>query len=1256
VLKRISHIAICIMALMAVSRSYGQAPKISYPDVNSFKVGTPITPLIPTQLGGAVPATIFGQITTFAGSGSPGATDANGLQASFKAPFGLKFDAAGNLYVADVGNNKIRKITPAGDVSTFAGTGAVGSADGAYIIATFNAPTGITIDKLGNVFVADRNNHTIRMITPAGTVSTIAGLAGASGLVNSQGSFARFNQPTGLAVDKTGGLFVADYGNNRIRHLGLDGTAAEIAGSTAGWVDGQGLAAKLNAPIALYFGGSGLLYVGDDSHIRGIDDDNNVNTVAGSFFSGTFDGLFLSARFSLPSGIVRDAAGTMFVADYGSGIIRRLGTDNIVENIASGPLNGPAGIEVDNQGNLYVADERNNLIRKITTTGYTISPALPPGLTFNSATGEISGTPLSKIQTSNYSVLAYNTSGKGAYTFTLEVREAQLKPQTITFGALADATVGDADILPGATSTNPTIPITYTSSDFAVATIANGKIHLTGPGTAIITAMQAGNTDYDAAAPVPQEIKVAPEPDFAKPTVEAQPGPFTFALDNFGNYTVTAEQLAKITPGPQTPPLTITIRPTAEFTCEDLGQQMITIGAGYGPDPADPLNAEFDEPSAISYDASSGALYVSDQAFTKIRKYGTDTRVTTLAGGVNGYREGIGANVGFSANLLSLANDAQGNTYVCDVFNNAVRRITPEGLTITFAGPALRAANGGNTFTPESIAIDASNNIFIADKTNIFKVSLDGSTVTPFASGFAGITGLTFDKSGDMFVSTNAYNNGNGVYKITPNRVVTPIYIVPSAAGFARLVVDSKGNIFVGSTGAVIYKITQDGQFSIYAGGSSEGFADGNLQKARFHNPQGIGIDPSDNLYIADSDNHRIRKITPAGKVTTIAGSGKPGPKDNTNKSNAAKVTVNVTIISELKFSTTQADVSIPAAARCPAYLPDYVADAQALSTCANKIDITQSPQAGLPITIGQPVTVTLTAKDNLGQTTKQTFTVSAVPLPKPTIAIVPTTATRCDGGPISFTATTQGEGTHAVYTWLVNGIMAYTGGKDFTSSALKTGDNVTCVVTNHDYCEPVDSDPSAAYAVSTDPSVLTSVTVSASLTDAICPGVAVTFTANPGNDAQIGGNVPNYQWKVNGVPGGSNSAVFTANNLVDRDEVVCEMTSNIKCAINPVVSSAPIIIRVKTDAECAIKIPTAFTPNGDGVNDLWEIPELSSFPDCDFSIFNRYGKLVYHSIGYAKMWDGVLNGKKLAVGTYYYMINLKTGRPPLSGPITILR
>nr|WP_294942956.1 gliding motility-associated C-terminal domain-containing protein [uncultured Mucilaginibacter sp.] len=1256
-MKRVLHIAIYIIAILAVSDSYAQVPEFTYPNVNSFKLGTPIVPIRPTQLGGAVPATVFCQITTFAGTGSPGAANSTSpLSASFKAPHDLHIDAAGNIYIADAGNNMIRKISPDGTVTTVAGTGVAGSADGIGSVATFNNPTAIALDKLGNIFVADRDNHVIRQINAAGVVTTLAGKAGVSGMVNSQGDFARFNLPSGLAVDKNGGLYVTDYGNNLVRHLGFDGTASTIAGDrTSGWVDGQGTGAKLNAPLAAYFGSNGIFYLGDDSHIRTIDNDDNVVTIAGSFFSGSFDGLGKSARFSIPSGIVRDAAGTIFIADYGSSLIRRYGTDDLVTNLSSKPLNGPAGLDIDKDGNLYIADEKNNVICKMVTTGYYLEPALPAGLTFDSRTGEISGTPTQTLQTSNYSVIGYNTAGKYAYSFTLEVREAELKPQTLTFGTLADAAVGAQDIDPGATSTNPKIPITYTSSDFAVATIANGKIHLVGEGTAVITAHQKGNIEYAAAEDKSQPIKVGPEPDFEKPTVEALSGPFIFALDQFGTYTVKAEQLAQIIPQPQTPPLTITVRPTPNFTCEDIGTQTITVGAGYGPDPADPLNAEFDEPSAISYDASSGNFYVSDQAFTKVRKYGIDTRVTTLAGGVNGYRDGTGANVGFSANLLSLANDGQGNTYVCDVFNNAVRKITPDGVTVTFAMPALRTANGGQTFTAESIAVDRFNNIYVANKNQIFKVTPDGSTATPFAGGFAGVTGLTFDRNGDMFVSINDYSNGNSVRKITPAGIVTTLYSLPSAAGFARLVVDSKGNVFVGSTTGVIYKITPDAQFSIYAG-AGEGFADGSLLTARFHNPQGITIDPADNLYIADSDNHRIRKITTNGKVTTLAGSGQPGPKDNTNKSNAAKVTVQVTIVSELKFSTTQANVTIPAAASCPAFLPNYADGARALSTCANKIDIKQSPAAGSPVTIGQPITVTLTAKDNLGQTKDQTFTVSAVPLPKPTVTVVPTTSARCDGGPISFKAQPQGEGNAPSYIWLVNGVSAHTGGKDFTSSTLKTEDKVSCVVTNNDFCEPVSSDPSGEYRVSTDPSIATSVSVSPSTNDAICPGVAVTFTAIPG-DGQTAANVtPDYQWKVNGDAKGTNSPVFTSNSLVNGDQVTVEMTSNIKCAINPVVPSAPVTVYVKTDAECAIKIPNTFTPNGDGVNDLWAIPELNSFPDCDFSIFNRYGKRLYHTVGYTKMWDGGINGKKLPPGTYYYVIDLKTGRPPLSGPVTILQ
>jgi sugar lactone lactonase YvrE len=514
--KRHLHIAIYIIAILTVSDSYAQVPNFTYPDVNSFTLGKPITPIKPTQLGGAVPATVFCQITTFAGTGAPGAANSTSpLSASFKAPHDLHIDAAGNIYIADAGNNMIRKISPDGTVTTVAGTGAAGSADGIGSVATFNNPTAIALDKIGNIFVADRDNHVIRQINAAGVVSTLAGKAGVPGMVNSQGDFARFNLPSGLAVDKNGGLYVTDYGNNLVRHVGLDGTASTIAGDgTSGWVDGKGTAAKLNAPLAAYYGSNGLFYLGDDSHIRTIDNDDNVVTIMGGFFSGSFDGLGKSARFSIPTGIVRDAAGTIFVADYGSSLIRRYGTDDLVTNLSSKPLNGPTGLDIDKDGNLYIADEKNNVIRKMVTTGYYLEPALPAGLTFDSRTGEISGTPTQTIQTSNYSVIGYNTAGKNGYSFTLEVREAELKPQTLTFGPLADAVVGDQDVTPGATSTNNSIPITYTSSDFAVATIANGKVHLVGEGTAIITAHQKGNVVYAAAEDKSQPYKSWPRTGF----------------------------------------------------------------------------------------------------------------------------------------------------------------------------------------------------------------------------------------------------------------------------------------------------------------------------------------------------------------------------------------------------------------------------------------------------------------------------------------------------------------------------------------------------------------------------------------------------------------------------------------------------------------------------------------------------------------------------------------------------------------------
>jgi DNA-binding beta-propeller fold protein YncE len=172
-------------------------------------------------------------LTTFAGkSGESGSTDGSAAQARFTRPRGIASDADGNLYVADEGDHTIRKITRTGMVSTLAGhPGASGHADGPGKTARFAAPRGLTVDAAGNVYVIDTDNHAIRKITPGGDVSTLAGSAGDAGSTDGPGRTARFSEPRGIAVDAVGNVFVADTGNGSIRQIAPDGTVSTIAGS-----------------------------------------------------------------------------------------------------------------------------------------------------------------------------------------------------------------------------------------------------------------------------------------------------------------------------------------------------------------------------------------------------------------------------------------------------------------------------------------------------------------------------------------------------------------------------------------------------------------------------------------------------------------------------------------------------------------------------------------------------------------------------------------------------------------------------------------------------------------------------------------------------------------------------------------------------------------------------------------------------------------------------------------------------------------
>jgi len=331
-----------------------------------------------------------GVVSTIAGSmQSFGSTDGTGSAARFYSPLAVAVGPAGDIYVADTGNHTLRKITPAGTVTTYAGrAGAAGSRDGTREAALFNQPHDIAVDGAGTVYVVDTSNHTIRRITASGEVTTLAGGAGQPGSANGAGEQARFNSPSGVALDSAGNLFVSDTGNHLLRKISLSGLVTTVAGMAGigGSADGSGGGARFNAPARAVVDHSGTIYVADRRNmtIRRVTASGDVATIAGVAGSaGTEDGPAASARFRSPAGITLNSAGEVIISDASSNTIRKLVADNVSTfaglaggsaGSADGPapsarFNNPSGLVRDPAGNLYVADAANDAIRKISAAG-----------------------------------------------------------------------------------------------------------------------------------------------------------------------------------------------------------------------------------------------------------------------------------------------------------------------------------------------------------------------------------------------------------------------------------------------------------------------------------------------------------------------------------------------------------------------------------------------------------------------------------------------------------------------------------------------------------------------------------------------------------------------------------------------------------------------------------------------------------------------------------------------------------------------
>jgi sugar lactone lactonase YvrE len=817
-----------------------------------------------------------GIITTVAGNGSGGYWgDAEpATRIKMAAPLGVKVDAAGNIYIVDTENHRIRKVAVEVNaetgfrlVTTIAGNGSAGySGDGGPATeAMLKNPHDILLDSAGNIYIADTDNHRIRRVDAAsGMITTVAG-NGDGGYIGDDvpATSTRLNKPRGVYLDAVGSIYIADTDNDRIRQVdAVTNIITTVAGNGAGGYSGDDVSAtstRLNHPQSVFADATGNIYIADtDNHrIRRVAAATKIiTTVAGNGDGGyTGDGVpATSTRLNKPKSVFVDTSGNIHIADTDNKRIRRIdAVTNVITTVAGNgeggysgdgvpatdtQLNKPQGTFVDTSGNIWIADTDNHRIRRVDAATDIITTAAGNGI--DGYWGDAD--PANRAKLNDPKGVHVDAIGNIyiADTTNHRIRKVHAEAGVITTvaGNGVKGTLGDGGPAALAQLDNPNGVYVDENGNIYLADTENHRIRSVDAITGMITTVAGtGDAGYlgDGGLATDASIKT----------------PGGVHVDAYGNIIIADTDNNCIREVYDATGLISTI----------AGE----VSGGYVGDGLPAVNTKLNEPGNLTLDAD-GNIYIADTMNNRIRTVDADSGfIETIAG--NGERNYSGDGGPATDAMLNepqgICLDASGNLFIADTGNHRIRRVEAEtGVITTVAGNGTGgyeedgvAATATKLNKPQSVYVDAAGNIYIADTENsrIRKVDAATEIITTVAG------------SGDR-----GYSGDGG--PATAARLKKPYGVW----------VDGTGNLFIADTeNHRVRKVDAvSGIITTVAGNGSRGDEGDNdpATEAELDAPTGISVDADGNIYIADTKNHRIRMVDAVtGNITKVAGGSEAG-------------------------------------------------------------------------------------------------------------------------------------------------------------------------------------------------------------------------------------------------------------------------------------------------------------------------------------------------------------------------------------------